>query len=169
MDFQRRDVDFSTLWNVATWISNVATLIFQPSGTSRRGFPTSRRWLVTLSRTSRRFPERRDVSPNVATFPRTSRRWHNPSLQCRDVAPNVATLPCFKANNSPFCSSLCTHHFLSPSNHTPPVPCRSYLSRRSRLVHSPLTLPSLSPSHTGSLSPLHLHHTALGSSTSVAI
>ena len=149
MDFQRRDVDFSTLWNVAMWISNVATLICKPSGTSRRGFPTSRRWLVTLSGTSRRFPERRDVGI---------------ILLC-----HVATLPCFKANNSPFCSSLCTAHFLSPSNHTPPVPCRSYLSRRSRLVHRPPTLPSPSPSHTGSLSPLHLHHTALGSSTSVAI
>ena len=40
---QRRDVDFECLWNVATWISNIATLIFQPSGTLRRGFPTSRR------------------------------------------------------------------------------------------------------------------------------
>ena len=34
--FERCDVDFECLWNVATWISNVATLIFKPSGTSRR-------------------------------------------------------------------------------------------------------------------------------------
>ena len=41
--FECHDVDFECLWNVATLISNVATLNFTPSGTSRREFPTSRR------------------------------------------------------------------------------------------------------------------------------
>ena len=45
---KRRDVvtsrcQFELLWNAATLISNVATLILNASGTSRRGYPTSRR------------------------------------------------------------------------------------------------------------------------------
>ena len=43
VDLQRRDVGFECLWNVATWISNVVTLIFTPSGTSRREISMSRR------------------------------------------------------------------------------------------------------------------------------
>ena len=35
MRFQRRNVDFEHLWNVATLISNVAMLILNDSGTSR--------------------------------------------------------------------------------------------------------------------------------------
>ena len=34
--FQRRNVDFERPWNVVTLISNVATLILNPSGMSRR-------------------------------------------------------------------------------------------------------------------------------------
>ena len=40
---ERRDVDFECLWNVATLISNVATLNFTFSETSRREISTSRR------------------------------------------------------------------------------------------------------------------------------
>ena len=43
VDFQCPDVGFECLWNVAQWISNVATLIFTPSGTSRREISTSQR------------------------------------------------------------------------------------------------------------------------------
>ena len=36
VEFQRHDVDFKCLCHTATWIPNVATSIFMPSGTSRR-------------------------------------------------------------------------------------------------------------------------------------
>ena len=41
--FERHDVDFECLWNVATLTSNVATLNFTPSGTSRLENLMSRR------------------------------------------------------------------------------------------------------------------------------
>ena len=96
---------------------------------------------------------------NVVTFPRTSRRWHNPSLSRHDVVPNVATLPCFKAKNSPFCSShpvsslrinpSTIAHPSSPSLLELPITPvgGSYIALRPSLCTSP------SPSHTGSLSP----------------
>ena len=90
MRFQRRDVDFECLWNVATLISNVATL---------ENF---------LCGMSRRCPERRDVALNVTTLfclrPKTPHcfaltlpsSYLNPSVLCR--AP---TQPLPESTSSP--------------------------------------------------------------------
>ena len=87
MEFQRRDVDFKCLSNVATWISNVATWSLRVFVTSRCRFiyPLERR-NVSNQRRDVDFNEplkRRDVDTqhrdvvnptlcNVATLPRTS-------------------------------------------------------------------------------------------------
>ena len=104
------------LCHVVTWTSHVATSNLYVSVKSRRGIPTSRCHLLTLSATSRRGLTRRDVkstcrchvatwNSHVATsllhFSVTSRRrftrrdvdWYK-SLSRRDVDPLVATLAC---------------------------------------------------------------------------
>ena len=103
---------------------------------------------------------------NVATLPRTSRRWKIPSLKRRDVAPNVATLPCLRPNTVHFSVLTLYHPCLNPGLHAHPstltlagVP---YHTGR-RPVFCPPT-PSLtppSPSHTPSpLSGSAIRHTA---------
>ena len=129
---QRRDVNLSPLWNVATLAFNVATLVLHLSGTlrrwiipfsgtSRRWLSTSQRWLSTSRRwlsTSRRWfyiaLERRDVGSqrrDVGFYHSLERR--DVGSQRRDVGlfplwniatlhPNVATFPCLRPNTPHF-------------------------------------------------------------------
>ena len=88
VDIQRHDVDFEPLWNVATLISNVATLIVNLLWNIASLASTSRRWKTLFSGTSRRWFQHCDVGKLY-------------SLERRDVVPNVATLNRFKANHLP--------------------------------------------------------------------
>ena len=102
----------------------------------------------------------------VATLPRTSRRWKIPSLERRDMAPNVATFPCLRPNTIHFSVLTLYHPFMNPSlpahPSTPTLAGVPYNTGR-RPVFCPPT-PSLtppSPSHTPSpLSRSRIRHTA---------
>ena len=133
MDFQdpleRRDVVSNvatwilmSLWNVATLILNVATL------------------LIPLSVTSRRCPERRDVGfstlCNVATLPRTSRR-------CPVLRPRTVHFALFL---------FTSHTPTPPENLAllrtcPPQPCRSSFPHRSEVPPLLSDHPCASQSH----------------------
>ena len=71
----RRDVKFTSLCHVATWMYTSRSHFLPLSATSRRQ-------LVQVSITSRRGPARRDVVWSCA-------------LSRRDMTPNVATWSCF--------------------------------------------------------------------------
>ena len=122
VDLPRRDVNFTPLCYVVTWNSHVATSNYPLSITSRSGSSTSRRQIVPLCHVATWIS---NVATwliitlcNVATLPRTSRRWLHYSLSRRDVGPHVATWPCFK----PKISSFLALHLTQPTNQNPSLP-----------------------------------------------
>ena len=140
VDLSRRDVNFTCLCHVTTWISHVGTSIFTLSATSRRGF--TRRDVNFYKSLSRR-----DVTSDVATWilmslchvatlPRTSRRrlvkCSLTSRRCpsrRDVGfitlCNVATLP--RTSRRCLVLSPRTIHFWLFTSHTPLIETLAFL------------------------------------------
>ena len=120
------------LWNVATLSTNVATLAY------------------VLSVTLRRCPQRRDIAPNVATLPRTSRR-------CLVLGQT----------QSIFAFLTLYHHCLNPSSlHTRPHNShwsRYHTGRRSIYCPPISSLhTAVTPSHTqSSVRASHSHYTPL--------
>ena len=138
MRFQRRDVDFELLWNVATLISNVATLIFNILWNVATLASTSRRWKISSL-------ECRDVAPNVATLsclrlntphffaPTLPSSYLNPSVLCRAPTQTLARVHFLTGRRPFFCP-------LTPSLTPLPPSLSTNLSPLSLLAISTLYL-----------------------------